>query len=569
MSILLENSFLVIVFTLGILIFIHELGHFLVGRWLGMSVASFSIGFGPALLSFKRNGTCYRLGLIPLGGYVQFVGAHPKDPVPEPFIGGEIFRQPVWRRAAMTLAGPVANLFLAMVAFGLIAYLGVLHPSSTVGQVEEDSPAWKAGLRSGDVITSIEGESVELWSDLVSWVKDSGGRELAMEVSRGEEILNVQAVPRQTEQGGKLGIISAFLPAVVRVLVESPAHKQEGFPQVIRIVSVGLEGGEPVEVSTYEELRRALGELAHSLEKLTLSFTYHRSLVGEEEEVQQVLFEVSLPAHLKKDLQQVELGDHLLKAVGFASSPMMIIKEYRSQDSSELEEPEIVLGDIVKSVEGHSVDSYFDFLRVMNSLDRSSPQYTIEVLRGDQLIETKVEGVVQREQTQEGAKSVYGFPLVMVVHALEPAASILKKEGLWGSVVVGVKGAWEGTVGIAQSLWGLVVGKVPLKALGGPIIISHVAQKAASKGLSEYLKILALISLNLFLLNLMPIPVLDGGQLVLLGIEKIKGSRPSVSFMEGYQTVGVVMVLSLVLLTTYNDLSRFWVGILQSLGLGV
>ncbi|MCY4380256.1 MAG: site-2 protease family protein, partial [Proteobacteria bacterium] len=174
-----------------------------------------------------------------------------------------------------------------------------------------------------------------------------------------------------------------------------------------------------------------------------------------------------------------------------------------------------------------------------------------------------------RYQKAEGAATGYLFPYQVGYPLLQPPQGLERTHNPIMGVVQGFRNASHYSYQILKGIGGLIVGSVPVKSLGGPIFIAQIAKESAHQGIVPYLTILAIISLNLFLLNLFPIPVLDGGQLVLLGLEKIKGNRLSRKFVEQYQSIGFVIVLSLVILATYNDLSRFWLSMLEGLGLGV
>lgn len=570
MDFLLESSVVVIVFTLGVLILVHELGHFLVGRLFGMAVESFSIGFGPALASFRHKGTRYRLGLIPLGGYVQFVGAQQGDEVPEIFRGGEIFRKPLWQRACMTLAGPVANLLLAMVAFGCIAYIGTSQHPSIVGLVEHGSAAHQAGLRSGDRITAVAGEPVRLWPEISSKLEGWAGREVTLDVEREGQRLYLKATPLEEEGRARLGIMYGFLPALIRV-EEGSIGQRAGLAQASKIAAVAVEGEPAQAVSSFGEMQEIIGTEALRWERFrTFRLSFYPAS-AEEEAASEAPAPITLQladdhrrSLLSESSSSNEVGEGVLTAWGISSSLLMVLGAVEGEDQEALP---LMRGDIITAVAGTKVNDLFSWHRMIHET-RTSPRLTVEVERAGEVIEFELQQLPQRVQEAEGARTYYRFPASVTGQLIAPPATVHREDFL-GSVTTGVRVALQRSGDIAASLWGLVRGSVPLAALGGPILIAKVARDSAARGIVHYLNILALISLNLFLINLVPIPVLDGGQLVLLACEAIKGSRLSTSFIENYQKIGLVMVLSLVLLTTYNDLSRFWVNILQSLGLGV
>ena len=177
------------VIVLGGLIFFHELGHFLVARTLGMGVSTFSLGFGPKLLTWKPGKTEYALSLVPLGGYVALVGENESDggnELPDGFTHEEAFSaRPAWQRVLVVAAGPVFNILLAWLLCWIMAYgwgMGILLPH--VGKVEANSPAATAGVRPGDTILRVNGAPVQEWKDMADAIGNSGGAPLQLMISR-------------------------------------------------------------------------------------------------------------------------------------------------------------------------------------------------------------------------------------------------------------------------------------------------------------------------------------------------------------------------------------------------
>lgn len=203
-------SFTVTIIVLGVLIALHELGHMVVARNLGMTVLRYSIGFFYAIFSWrsKRSGVIYQVGVLPLGGFVQIKGMNPfeKGAAED---ADSYQNKPVWRRALVIVAGPFANLFLAWALFfGLYATTGVPRyvNKAAVGAVAAERPAAEAGLMTGDVIETLNGEPLTTWKDLVSRLEANPGKALSLEVKRGEERLWVMVTPENRGSVGKIGI---------------------------------------------------------------------------------------------------------------------------------------------------------------------------------------------------------------------------------------------------------------------------------------------------------------------------------------------------------------------------
>lgn len=206
--------------VLGVLVFIHELGHYLAARWMGVHVEAFSIGFGRALAAWTdRHGTVWKLAWLPLGGYVKLHGQEQPGDVPDEvraaWLPGRTFHdKPVWRRAVVVAAGPVANFLLAAVLFSALTLaIGNPVPTTLVGQVMPDTPAAQAGIASGDRILSIDGQPTRSFDDIVAIVTARAGKTLPVVVERGDTRLTLQATPAaKTVDGktiGQIGITNA------------------------------------------------------------------------------------------------------------------------------------------------------------------------------------------------------------------------------------------------------------------------------------------------------------------------------------------------------------------------
>ncbi len=173
------------VVVLGVLIFVHELGHFLVAKWSGVGVLTFSLGFGPKLFGKRIGETLYQISIIPLGGYVKMVGEEPGEKIPPELMAKSFSAQPVRRRLAIVFAGPFFNFLFAVVAFAVIFMAGMPTLLPEVGEVKPDLPAARAGLQKGDRIVEVNGTPVKRWEDLAGVIHDSTDRPLELKVDRG------------------------------------------------------------------------------------------------------------------------------------------------------------------------------------------------------------------------------------------------------------------------------------------------------------------------------------------------------------------------------------------------
>lgn len=190
---------------LGVLIFVHELGHFITAKWAGVRVLKFSLGFGPKLIGRKIGDTEYVLSLLPLGGYVKPLGEMPDEPVSEEDKPFSLTHQSVPKRLAILAAGSLFNLFFAFLIFSFVYMIGSPMLTTRVGGTVQDSAAQRAGLQEGDVIEAVNGKNIELWDELSLLVEKSNGKDLMLHVRRAGEVFVCTLTPQLTESRDALG----------------------------------------------------------------------------------------------------------------------------------------------------------------------------------------------------------------------------------------------------------------------------------------------------------------------------------------------------------------------------
>jgi regulator of sigma E protease len=210
------------IILLGVLVFIHELGHFLTAKWLGVRVLKFSLGFGKKVIGRKRGETEYQIAAIPLGGYVKLLGESPDEEVPESEQSCSFTGQSVIRRMLIVGAGPVMNLLLALVIFPLVFMIGIQQPSylstkPVIGWVEPESPAAEQGFRPGDQIMAINGRSISDWESLTIRILTSPGEKLTIEFERDGRMMSKRLVPIPAAETG--AGMAGFQPSVPKMVV--------------------------------------------------------------------------------------------------------------------------------------------------------------------------------------------------------------------------------------------------------------------------------------------------------------------------------------------------------------
>jgi regulator of sigma E protease len=253
------------VVALGILVFFHELGHFVLAKSMGVGVLTFSLGFGPKLIGRKIGETQYQIALIPLGGYVKLIGENLQEEVKEEDRARSFWAQPVWKRALIIIAGPFFNFLLAAAIFCLINVIVGVPPTpplplpSKVGEVTPGSPAEKAGLQAGDRILSIDGEPVSNWDDLALRIRKSQGKELTIQVERGGQTRDVKVSPQPMKEMTPSGEKTVFI-----IGIKAPMQEMK-FERVGPVVALGkafLQTGQIAQLTVVVIIKLIKGEIS-------------------------------------------------------------------------------------------------------------------------------------------------------------------------------------------------------------------------------------------------------------------------------------------------------------------
>ncbi len=436
-------SFLV---ALCILIFVHEFGHFIVARALGVGVTKFSFGFGPRLAGVKRGETEYLVSAIPLGGYVKLVGESESEETAPEQAGRSFWRKPVPVKMAVVFAGPLGNLVFAVLVFWAVFLYGIQTITARI-DVAPGSPAAAAGLASGDVVTRVGSAPVANWEDLDQQVRRATpGVPVVVTVRRGTAEVAATVVPKPVEARNEfgqpvhepgIGVVPLVLPRISEVFPGLPAARA-GLRKGDLVRRVG-----PEPVATWEELATRIRK-ARPGEPLVLT---------------------------------VLRGD---KEVAVTVVP----------EAQETKGP-----------------------------------------GGETVRETRI-GIAQAPET--------------VIQRISPGRAFLRA----------VDKTWYLVSLTAEVVVKLVTRVVPAKSLGGPILIAQLAGAQARQGLYDFLMFLGLLSVNLGILNLLPIPILDGGHIVFFAIEGLIRRPLSVPARAMAQQVGLALILMLVALVFYNDIAR-------------
>jgi regulator of sigma E protease len=530
------------ILLLGALIFFHELGHFVVAKLSGVRVLTFSIGFGPALVRWKRGDTEYRLAAIPLGGYVRMFGDEPDSSVPEEERRFAFNYAPLWRRTAIVVAGPVTNLLLPFVVFfGLFLTQAELLPSY-VGAVKEGGPAWQGGIRAGDTISAVDGQEIKYWWEMEELINASAGREVEIAVTRGPESFTTRVVPETVEvvklrhvglieKEGRIQVIPLSLDPVLGVEMGSAAYEAglRNWDRVVRIngkpvkafveVQAVMDAGQPATLEVIGE--EPLGRVGHA--------RFNR---------------YGAPRTYALAPEQFE---------GLASAELVV---HHVDAGSPADQLGLKPGNRIVSIDGESFPLWFIFESYLAEHVGESHKLTWTDGESDWTIAFTLNPSTEKGEFNEDRQVVvFGA----YNHASVSSPDLLPNES---RVFYAAHETWKRTLEAYKvtiaSVAGLVVGKVPIKEMGGPILIYDMASKTEKYGWEYFFNILVWLSISLGVINLFPVPILDGGHLLFFAIEAVIGRPVPIRVRQIAAYVGLALIILLMVVVFHNDIMRNW-----------
>ncbi len=430
---------LAFIFVLGVLVFVHELGHFLAAKRVGIRVLKFQLGFNPTIVSFRRGDTEYGIGALPLGGYVKMAGDSPEEE--RTGRADEFLSKTKWQRFQVLIMGPVMNILLAYVLTSIVFYQSAEVPSYqdqpvVVGVAMDGSPAAQAGIQTGDRIIAVADHHVENWEQFLMAIGARPNRQIAIDLIRDGQVVTKQVTPtvpaaQSRFEVGDIGVLPNVHPHIPNLVPGDPAEK------------AGVQIGDVVE-----------------------------SIDGEP-----IIF-------------SSQLRDAIAKHAG---RPMKMV----------------VL--------------------------RNGSPVTITIT-----------------PTRHGDNGWIGITIQDATKHIKPGV----REALKMSLTKNVE--YAGLIG--QTIWGLITRETSPRQLMGPVAIAQMSGESASLGWVALFSFMAMISLNLGLVNLLPIPVLDGGHIFIMALEGLARRDFSVRAKEKMLLAGFVVILMLMVTVIYNDLSRIgWI----------
>lgn len=536
------------IILLGILIFVHELGHFLVARMCGVRVEVFSLGFGKKLLKFKKGDTTYALSLIPLGGYVKMFGEQPGDHISEDDKKYSFTHKNVWQRIAVVVAGPLMNFFFAILVFFTVALLGEEAKTPVIGDVASSSPAYSAGFRSGDKILSVNESPITTWEDVQ--------RSLSLKESHD---LHVDFVVQRenSSETAKIALIAKPEPNPNILSSYDYIANIEGISPFSAGTTIGV-----LEKSPLEALGAKTGDSITSINGQKV--TYWR-------QIEPLLSKLNAQETLTVELIGIREGDKEQKPITITMAPLASIKTFSAAslgfESSELYLSKVIDNSPAKAAGLHPMDrlvtingvklvKWEDVINNIKSFDGKNP-VDLSVQRDGQVVNLKITPKMTTQMSAGGTEDKrYTIGIAPIANIAAPELMMLRASGIGEALARGAQKTWEVSVMTVMSFVKLFQAKISPKNIGGVISIGQAASETFKIGIAQFLQMMAIISVNLFILNLMPIPVLDGGHLVFYVIELVKGAPVSIKKMEIAQQVGLAILMSLMIFALFNDFTR-------------
>ena len=530
---------------IGPLITIHELGHFLVAKAFKVKVLRFSIGFGPRLLGFTYGETEYQIAALPLGGYVKMAGDDPSEPSRPADRRRGFLDQPPWKRSLIALAGPFTNLAFPVLIYFCVNYFQVVAPSTRVGDVDPDFPAYAAGLRDGDRIAAIDGTPVHYFDDLRDLIAPKWDKPIHIDVERPDGTrFTTTATPRKVmvpgilhdAPKGLLGISARQRAAVVAVAGPGSAAGRAGLQSLDRITQVGDQP-----VALFKDLERAFAQ-----QKGPLAVSYLRAApLGTPGAATGTLV-------LHHTTLTPVAGADLEARTGLAEATTVITQVAPGSPAARAG---LRRGDWVRTAGGKPLSSWSTLERLR--LQAKLTPIDLGVLRGGALIHVPVTQTNITQQNERGKDQTVLYFGALPDQTDEPAELIAIHKGVWGSLSEALQVVPQVTSTVVQAVVGLLTNQVSPKTMGGPVMLFDIASKTAQAGWDVFLGAMAAISINLGIMNLIPVPVLDGFTILSAGFEWVRRRPLSLRTREIANAVGLVMLLIMMVYVLQNDLVNY------------
>ena len=595
-----SSNVVLVIIGIGLLIFIHELGHFLVAKKIGVRVHAFSLGFGPAIISKQFGETEYRVSLIPLGGYVKLAGEQREES--NTGEAWEFMSKKPWQRAAVLAAGVTCNTILAFILFIVAFNVGVPFITSEIGQAMPGGPAWEAGIRAGDRIVRIDNVTDPDFEDIfISIALNGSPAGVNMEIERDDETFNVNVVPEYDASVGvqRIGIAPASTLEVDKIFTvenaDAPAKVSElnvndeilavngkaiatanDFRKIINanpgkelnLAVLRNEQKRDIKVTPSVVTRWMIG-LSCATSKLDGvkkgSFAYSLGLNKGDEVVKVNTHDVhgfsELISAVKdspdgmitlqvkrgsevKNIKFTKLGEETVKEFSEGIFPHYGLIVDSTVEGFPAEKSGIKPGDKITSISGENITEWSQLLTLVTA--SQGKEFEIAWSHNYETVTT----TIKPQKNEKNAQGVLGIKF--------REKKEYRRYGFFKACGVGTHKTVINIKRIYLTIQGFLSKKLSTKALGGPVLIAQASYASAQSGIGKLMYFMAIISINLAVINILPVPVLDGGHLMFLGIEKLKGSPVSEKTMAIANYIGMGLVLTLMIYATKNDIMRLF-----------
>ncbi len=600
-----------VVFGIGLVIFVHEAGHFIAARLCGVRADVFSLGFGPRMFGFRRGGTLYQVAWLPLGGYVKMAGEYP-EPGHRP-ASDELHSKTVGQRFFIYSGGVIMNVIFALVVFPIVLAAGVPVLKPVIAAPTKGMPAWQAGIPEGTEILSIDGAEVYDFFHIPNEVAlaDPGPVEFKLRLPGQAGTTTRLITPVYSEEGGfrQIGVRPGLDPQPAMQVQSGGAAERAGIQNGDRLVSVQSTSGQHDEsANPGDQLQTALFAGEHATINILRGATHHTYEITPDEQTSETfLFGIEPVQNIIQDMRTnpwlqamgLQLGGRLLsiagraiqrpKDVGLALSStglsgFTVVQETTNGEVIQADvsgwpteaELSALLNDLHLSYDPESSIALPSPGRAAEtaglparaaivSVAGNPVQSWAQVLKWTRKLASKGDAV-EFEYRLEGAGAgtdplvLSITPLASVVYdfgiSLERAQAIYQTQSVGESIRAGAHASWRFLTDSWMTLKKMFMRQVSTENLGGIITISTVSYDWASQGWTKLFFFLCMLSINLAFLNVLPIPVLDGGHLAFCLVEAVKGSPVSERTLGYSQVIGLVVILTLTVYVTYQDVLR-------------
>lgn len=549
-------TFLWFVLLVGVLVFVHELGHFVWAKVFGVKVLRFSLGFGPRIFGITRGETEYVIAAIPLGGYVRLLGESPTDTVSKRDEGRSFPEQALWRRIVIVLAGPFMNLAFPLLLY-FVVFLGDREMAPpVVGTVLPGLPA-DGQLEPGDRILAVGDVEIRSFYELMQIVERSTGQPLELTLERDRHRATAHVTPVRasethalglTREVGRIGISTRSPLAVIGIVSPASPAAAARLRTFDRVIAAG---GRPID---------RFSELVDVLEPNrggTVPITYlrPRRIDGGLASV----LELSLyEPHVATLTPEPGPGSGIVRA-GIESSDLYVAEVQAGSAEAAIG---LRPGDRLLDLDGEPIRQFGAFVDALRSSERTS--HEISFRRADQVITRTLSLGREQGETEFGERfDRYAIGISNWAPTMAEAAVPNPSPAVY-AFHESIAATWDMIELTVTSVARLVEGRLSVRSLGGPLSILEGTGTAARGGPLDYLAFMAFLSINLGLLNLLPVPMLDGGHLLFFLVEALLRRPLPTRAREVASLVGLAMLVFLMVLAFKNDVERRWPDIVET-----